>query len=115
MANLAWPNISPPVYGMEEAPEDAVIRSEMEAGYEQTRARFTRNRSTFTLKWSALSAADTAALLTFYKTTAGNGIALIDWTHPATSATHVVRFKEPPIVRYAGPGYSEVQVVLREV
>lgn len=115
MANSTWPSIQAPSYPLGENPEDAVIRSPYDAGYEQTRPRFTRNRTTYQLKWPAMSAADVATLRTFYITTLGNGAGIIDWTYPGTSTVKAVRFKEPYKAILITNGRYQVEATLQEV
>lgn len=111
----AWPNIQKPSYDLSEKPEDAVIRTQFEAGYEITRPRFTRNRATFGLSWNSMRAADKATLATFYTTTTVNGSLSFTWTHPDDGTTHTVRFTEPPQYTLIAVGLYRVSVTLREV
>lgn len=115
MANPIWPNIQNPSFPLKEDPEDAVIRTEFDAGYEQTRPRFTRNRTTYSLEWPAMKGVDLAALLTFYKTTLANGAAIFDWTYPGTSTVHAARFKSPPKVTQIASEIYHVECEIREV
>ena len=110
MAN--WPTIAAPVFPLSETPEDNVLRSSFDAGYEQTRQRFTRNRRTFGLKWNALKAVDKATLDAFYLS---NSAASFGWTYPGTSTTHTVRFTGPPQMQLTANGLYSVSVELREV
>lgn len=111
----AWPSIQKPSYDLSEKPEDTVIRSEFDAGYEITRPRFTRNRATFGLSWNAMKAADKTALDVFYKTTTVNGSLYFTWTHPDDGASHTVRFTGPPEYSLIAVGLWRVSVTLREV
>ena len=111
----AWPSIAAPVFPLSENREDGVIRSAFEAGYEQTRRRFTRCRKTFGLKWSVLSAADKSTLMTFFDTTTGGGADSFTWTYPGTATTYTVRFTGPPKVALVANGLYEVELELREV
>ena len=115
MANPAWPNIQAPSYPLQENPEDAVIRSDFAAGYEQTRAKFTRNRTTYGPKWPEMPESDVASLRTFYKITLGNGAGICDWTYPGTSIVHAVRFTGPPKIILIAPKIYQVECELREV
>lgn len=115
MANQAWPSIQAPSFPLQENMEDAVIRSDFAAGYEQTRAKFTRNRTTYGLKWPAMKSSDVESLRTFYKTTLGNGSGMCDWTYPGTSAVHAVRFNSPPKITLVAPGIYQVECEIREV
>lgn len=112
----AWPAIQKPSYNLQEKPEDAVIRSEFEAGYEHTRPRFTRNRTTWPdMTWNAMKTADKSTLDAFYKTTLGNGALSFQWTHPEHGTTHTVRFTGPPEYTLKPNGYWQVKLSLREV
>jgi len=92
MAN--FPNIQQPSITVSENYHDNVIRSSFEAGYVQTRARFTRLLRTFEVQWAALPLTDYATLDAFYRET-GGGADSFDWTHPQTKAKLIVRFAKP--------------------
>lgn len=115
---LNWPSIQNPSYSsnMSEQPEDAVIRNSLDAGYERTRPRHTRNRTTWTdITWLTMNTADKVTLDNFYKITTGNGSAMFSWTNPADNSVHTVRFVSPP--KYSPTSFNvwEVKVSLQEV
>lgn len=112
---IYWPNIQKPSYNLTEDPEDAVIRSDFDAGYEITRPRFTRNRATFGLSWNAMKSADKATLATFYTTTTVNGSLYFTWTHPDDGVSHTVRFTGPPQYKLIAVNLWSVELKLREV
>lgn len=84
-----------PIYPMPQTPEDRTIASPMEAGYQQTRSRYTRARRT----WGPVR----------YENIYGNDVNLLNahidavhecadiflWNHPV-SGQYSVRFKSPP-------------------
>lgn len=78
--------------------EDNTIASDYEAGYQQTRPKFTRQRRVWGIKYNALSTEDKAILVTFEGTVNGTADAF-NWTHPKDLTTHVVRFG-PPGIQY---------------
>ncbi|MEA5092463.1 hypothetical protein SDC9_37476 [bioreactor metagenome] len=112
---IAWPDIQKPAYNLAEDPEDAVIRSEFDAGYEQTRPRFTRNRTTYGLSWKAMRTTDKSTLDSFYKNTLANGALMFTWAHPDDGITHTVRFTGPPTYNLIAVGLWSVELKLREV
>ncbi|AJQ29644.1 hypothetical protein [Pelosinus fermentans] len=64
-----FPNIQQPVYPFTTKIKDPSLQSEMENGLVISRVKFTRLPQIFTLKWTALPAADYAALRDFYRNT----------------------------------------------
>lgn len=94
--------------------EDAILRSPMEAGYEQTRPKFTRARRTYGLRYR-LAGADLAALRDFERVTLHNGADSFTWTHPIAGTTHTVRLTGPAKYAYINRGRTDVSFVIREV
>ena len=115
MPNPTWPPIQNPAFPLGESGEDTVIRSPFEAGYEQTRARFTRSRATFSLQWKAMPVYDLVLLKAFYKDGVGNGAGLFDWEYPKTREIKTVRFTKPIESVEVEHNIYQVQVTLREV
>lgn len=111
----AWPSIQAPDFPLKTDVDDPTIRSNFEDGSQQTRARFTTIKETFSLSWAAMTASDLSSLLTFYKTTVVGGAGDIAWTHPDSGTSYTVRFNEALQYRLVAPGIYEVQAVLREV
>jgi len=103
-----------PSYPFEEQHEENTIRSQFEAGYEQTRPRFTRMRKTFTLKYELMSSTDKEAVENFYIQQKG-GAGSFSWTHPLTNNTHTVRFAEPPKFENVVRDFWNITIKLREV
>ncbi len=103
-----------PSYPFNEEYEDNTIRSPFEAGYEQTRPRYTRMRKTFTLKYEFLMNSDKTTLENFYYQMKG-GAGSFNWTHPITNDTYIVRFAEP--LKFENPllNYWNVEIKLRQV
>ena len=94
--------------------EDAVLRSSTEAGYQQTRPKFTRARRKFGVRYK-MSDADVVTLRDFERVTLINGSAAFTWTHPLTAASYTVHLAAP--IRYAKSslGLSDVSFSLEEV
>jgi hypothetical protein len=109
---MSWPTIATPAYGSEGESLRPQIRSEMEGGYAQTRAMYTRATKKFRLHWNALSTADLTLLISAYESDAGNSFT---WTDlDGTSRT--VRYVGDSLRWvYAYPGYFTVDVELEEV
>lgn len=95
--------------------EDNVLRSQSEAGYEQTRPRYTRARRSWGVSYIRLSAADEALLRAFEITTLRNGADSFTWTHPISGTTYTVRLTGP--IRFSRPSVSgaDASFTLREV
>lgn len=114
-----WPAIALPDIGMTEGYEDSTIETPFEAGYEQTRPRYTRNRrGPWNLSWETipLTPADYAALRAFLQTVRG-GLS-ITWTCPFTETEHIVRVTQVGQFRLVSidgvPGWAG-SITLREV
>jgi len=96
--------------------EDAVLRSPMEAGYEQTRPLFTRARRSWGVNYRALGESDVAALRGFERTTLRNGADAFTWTHPIEGAAYTVRLAGPMRFKRTVAGLvTDVSFTLREV
>lgn len=89
--------------------EDSLLRSDVGAGYQQTRPKFTRTRLKFGVSYT-LSAADVATLRTFERTTIHNGADSFTWTHPITSTSYTVRLVAP--IKYALANFNQTNVSL---
>ena len=97
----SWPSSLPDnlnVEGYTEARVDGTIRTQMDAGPEFVRRRFS---ATPTRVSGSLVLTDTqvATLDTFYQTTLNGGVDAFDWTHPRTGASVEMRFTSPPSYR----------------
>lgn len=109
MAN--YPAIANPEYPLKEERLDSTLRNDMEGGYEQTRPRFTRIRTKFTLKYAVLSQADKVTLDNFVASVMGAANAF-SWTHPTTGTVYTVRFEKPPAFELIVYGWWSTEVVL---
>lgn len=99
----------------EDAPDYQVIRSEMEAGYVQTRAKTTVAPRIYTFKHRALSAANVATWLAFWNARKG-GAEAFDFTDPRTSATVSCRFRQSaPRITRTGPITYDLDVEIEEL
>lgn len=88
-------NLSNPHYPLKETREDNVLRSSFEAGYEQTRQRYTRIRRTYGLNWDTLPTSERDILMDFYDSVTRNGSLSFVWAHPITGETAEYRFTKP--------------------
>lgn len=70
------------------------LRSEAEAGYVQTRPRFSRVPKKWGLAYGGLSLADKAALEA-HEVSVRYGADLFSWTNPTDNVAHNVRYFEP--------------------
>ena len=97
------------------APEDPAIRTEMENGMVQSRARFTRIRRSWTLAWNALSEEDFQAVMTHYRGQKGGSDAFY-WTNPISKERVNVRYtKITDAATYENGFRSGFSITLEEV
>lgn len=75
--------------------EDVILRTPTDAGYVQTRPRFTRARRTWGLNYPALSNADADILRDYERLTLHNGADPFAWTHPISSVVYTVQLAGP--------------------
>lgn len=107
--------LPPPNYPLGEEPEDSVLRSKFEDGTVQTRQKFTRVRTTFTVVYDNLPDEYKRTLETFFKTTVKGGALAFYWTHPQSGEVKNVRFTEPPKFDLTLIKYWNVSFSLQEV
>ena len=117
-----FPSITLPSYPFSTKIENVALLSKMEDGTIVSRAKFTRARETFTLRWNTLPNADYAVLRDFYKNTVKGGSLAFIWTYPVIAAdpysgtSFTVRFIEGDIeFSVPQPGIRSGQLVLQEV
>lgn len=122
MAIAAFPEISAPAYPLANKLENPALMSAMENGTVVSRPRFTKVRETFTLRWTALPAAEYAMLRAFWRDTVLGGSEKFAWTYPAVAGDEyggrafTVRFASGDVhFDLASPGYYSGEVVLQEV
>jgi hypothetical protein len=96
-----------------ESPVDPTLRDNFENGMESARARFTRNRRTFSMAVDLLTADDKAALDTFYQDMTATGAAfganpflVTDPRNAENPQTYLVRFAALP--KYVDVGWIGV-------
>ena len=75
------------------------IKSESQSGWITVRARNTRKKEIFDVKYTDMSKADHTTLKDFFNDDASGNVAEFNWTHPTSSVVHVVRFKENKLRR----------------
>lgn len=98
MANPVWPVSLPQdplIDGYDERAPDVLARTEMDAGPDKVRRRFTAGVRPMRLT-VALTRTQVQTLDDFHVTTLQGGALPFDWTHPRTLATVAFRFTEPP-------------------
>lgn len=88
---------------------DTTIRSEVDAGLDKVRSRYTRGVDVYTCTID-LALADYTVLTTFYKTTLGNGVRTFGFQNPMSGQLDEFRFQSPPSVRPLGSGGSYFKV-----
>jgi len=109
-------SINPSVTPWEEgAANDPTLRSPFEAGYVQTRARFTRIPDRWHIGYTLLPKADKDTLRAFEKTVKV-GSDSFTWTNPDDQQTYTVRFLAPISYKPVGTMANwHVEFVLEEV
>ena len=119
---VKFPDIQQPVYPLTTQIKDPSLQAEMENGLVISRAKFTRAPQTFTLKWTALPAADYAILRDFYCHTVYGGSLVFDWYYPTVASDTYsgklfsVRFTGGDIsFDLAAPGYYSGTLKIQEV
>jgi hypothetical protein len=96
--------------------EDVAIRSDVEGGYEITRARHTRTpRRAWTSGFTYLNETKKDALETFFFDTVKGGSVIFDWTNPNDQDVHAVRLIKLPTFKYVGNGSNKRWDVTFEV
>jgi hypothetical protein len=119
LAYPPFPAIAKPVYPYDETPEDPGIQSQQEDGSMISRARFTKSRLSFSLRWKSLSKSDKSALMTFYRDTVKGCSEIFTWTcdNPSSefyNQTFNVRFASPPKFSNSVVALWEVEITLEE-
>jgi hypothetical protein len=74
---------------------DPTVRTEVEAGYVRTRARFTRAPQQWKLQFDMTKTANRDTIIAFV-TARGVGGESFSWVEPVAGATKIVRFQNPP-------------------
>jgi len=96
--------------------EDAVLRSPFDAGYVQSRPKYTRMRRSWGVRYTELPDADVATLRTYEQTTLVNGASPFDWTHPKLGFTVTVNIGR---IKYSTSadkyGVADVSFTLTEI
>ena len=93
----SWPSISrePAGPGFETGlAADPTLRTPTDAGYVLTRARWTRTRQRFRVRYEMLTEVERQAMLEF-QTTQGVGGASFSWIDPTDSVSRTVRLAAP--------------------
>lgn len=75
------------------------IKSESQAGWVTTRARNTRSKEKFNVKYTDMSETDHATLKAFFEDDACGAVEIFNWTHPVSSTVYEVRFKDDVLSR----------------
>lgn len=108
----SWPGTLPGLNadGYSEEDEDGLIRTQMDAGPEFRRRRFTAvpTKISDTL---ILTDAQVDTLLAFYRATLSGGSLSFTWEHPRTEASVQMRFNSFPVIS-AGPFNYSVRIDL---
>jgi len=92
-----------------------VLKSDVQGGYEVTRARNTRTRKVFNVLYSQLSQTDFDSLETFYNTTVRGQSEIFTWTNPEDTTAYEVRFNSDLSWDYMENGNKRLNFQLKEV
>lgn len=93
--------------------EDPALRSTMTDGTVISRAKFTRQRSTFSFGWTALTNDEYKTLINFYRMVKG-GSERFTWHNPYDETTYTVRFKSIDKFTFVSPSSWQGSIVLEE-
>lgn len=110
---MDFPTLPNPEYPFEPEYEDNSITSQFEDGTVQSRRKFTRSRTSWTLKWNSMKQSDFSVLENFIKNIACFKANTFNWINPADGKTYTVRsidFK----ARLKFVNYWEVELKLQE-
>lgn len=86
-----FPTLPAPAFDIPVDTENSALRSKFENGSVQTRAKFTRQRRSWSLSWPGLSKTNRETLHAFYLTTKG-GSQAFTWTETEANENITVRF-----------------------
>ncbi|MBW8001775.1 MAG: hypothetical protein FVQ80_07095 [Planctomycetes bacterium] len=82
---------------IEEVSHRGTVRAPFEGGYEQTRAKWTRSRKEWTIRWKDMSNNSHTSLVTFFESTVVGGASSWVWHNPISNSTAEVRFVDDQI------------------
>lgn len=110
----AFPNLAiSPALPIQRKRRDNTIKSESEAGYIQSRPRFTRKTSEFgPLDYQPLLPAEKDLIKALHDQVGCS--TLFTWTMPVEGTTHNVRFKDEPTYKLIGPDLWSCSFSLEE-
>ena len=107
-----FPNIRLPSE-IEETTEDPAIRTDFESGIVQSRARYTKQRRTWTLSWIALTNSEYQILRNFYLSVSGGSL-VFSWKHPYEDTTFLVRFNGELKAKNSQRDYWDLSLTIEE-
>jgi hypothetical protein len=116
MANISWPELLPPELledGFSEQPQNAVIRTAMDAGPKKARRRYTARTVKYTGK-QVFDKAELTVFKQFYHNVLADGVLRFNFADPVTRETAEFRFTENYTVN-ALDGLFEVQMSLERL
>jgi hypothetical protein len=103
-----------PSYPIGETREDSAIVTEFDAGYDQSRAKYSRVRYIFTINYKLIPSADKTLLTTFITTVNGRADAF-NWTHPQSSTVYSVKFNKIPEFQYVAYNYYDCNFTVKTI
>lgn len=113
MANWPSSSLSNPAYGMGDDFYKAMVRTDFEAGYVQSRQVATRARRVFpNVSWPLMTEAQLTTLKTFANSNMGSTFTM---SHAVSGEVMTVRFTDGYVrSTIVSPGYRSVKVALEE-
>lgn len=91
----AWPFPHQPLVGLGISPADNVVRTEVDAGPDLVRRRYTRRKRGFVVSL-VMAGIDLKALVTWHRDTLKDGSLTFTWQDPVTDLDVELRFTAPP-------------------
>lgn len=91
----SWPFPQQPLVGLGISPEDNVVRTEVDAGPDLVRRRYTRRKRRFVAS-VVMPGATLKALVAWHRDTLKDGTLTFTWQDPVTDLDAELRFTGPP-------------------
>ena len=114
---MDFPTLSiKPSYPLEEETQYKTLKSPFEDGYVLSRPQWTKPKRQWKLKYEYLPESDYNTLRDFFENSAKGGAISFLWTHPVTSVTYNVRFKDDVMkAEYVFYKHYNTEFIIEEV
>ncbi len=109
---VSWPlSQASPLLGASRTPSTGVVRTQVEAGPDLVRRRYTAVTVTYACRM-LLTQADFATLMHFHDEVLAGGAISFNWTDPMTGVSATARFLPPgPVGSFDSPGSVTTRLV----